>query len=118
MRPGALRPRRGPPVKLSGMSRHIAGRGRVGRATSPPAGPPVDDVECDLSSKLTLGQFLKLSSLLDSGAEAKDAVAAGAVSVNGEVDLRRGRGMAHGDVVETGGRAARVVARGGVGENR
>ena len=100
------------------MSRHIAGRGRAGRATPPPAGPPVDDVGCDLSRKLTLGQFLKLSSLLDSGAEAKDAVAAGAVSVNGEVDLRRGRGMVAGDVVEVGGRAARVVARDAVGGNR
>lgn len=99
------------------MSRHIAGRGRVGRAAPAPAGPPVEDVECDLSSKLTLGQFLKLSSLLDSGAEAKDAVAAGEVSVNGEVDLRRGRGMAHGDVVATRGRAARVVAR-AAGEER
>ena len=81
------------------MSRHIAGRGRAARVT-PSAGPPVDDVECDLGSKLTLGQFLKLASLLDSGAEAKDAVAAGAVSVNGEVDVRRGRGLADGDVVE------------------
>ncbi len=60
---------------------------------------------------------MKLSSLLDSGAEAKDAVAAGEVTVNGEVDLRRGRGMAHGDVVATGGRAARVVAR-AAGEDR
>ena len=98
------------------MSRHIAGRGRTGRATPPPAGPPVDDVGCDLSSKLTLGQFLKLASLLDSGAEAKDAVASGAVSVNGEVDTRRGRGLVDGDVVEIGGRAARVVARDGRGE--
>lgn len=100
------------------MSRHIAGRGRVGRAAPAPSGPPVEDVECDLSRKLTLGQFLKLASLLDSGAEAKDAVAAGEVSVNGEVDLRRGRGMADGDVVETGGRAARVVTRPETGENR
>lgn len=100
------------------MSRHIAGRGRASRATPPPAGPPVDDVECDLSRKLTLGQFLKLSSLLDTGAEAKDAVAAGEVSVNGEVDERRGRGLVSGDVVETRGRAARVVARGVAGENR
>lgn len=96
------------------MSRHIAGRGRTGRATPPPAGPPVDDVECDLSSKLTLGQFLKLASLLDSGAEAKDAVASGTVSVNGEVDTRRRRPDR--DVVEIGGRAARVVARDGRGE--
>ncbi|GAA3509627.1 RNA-binding S4 domain-containing protein [Dietzia aurantiaca] len=92
------------------MSRHIAGRGRAGRAAPAPAGPPVDAVECDLSRKLTLGQFLKLSSLLDSGSDAKDAVAAGEVSINGEVDLRRGRGMVDGDVVATGGRAARVVA--------
>ncbi|MBB1029781.1 RNA-binding S4 domain-containing protein [Dietzia sp. SLG310A2-38A2] len=96
------------------MSRHIAGRGRAARVT-PPVGPPVDDVECDLGSKLTLGQFLKLASLLDSGAEAKDAVAAGAVSVNGEVDVRRGRGLADGDVVSFGTRAARVVAREGKG---
>ena len=100
------------------MSRHIAGRGRTSRATPPPAGPPVDDVECDLSRKLTLGQFLKLSSLLDTGAEAKDAVAAGEVSVNGEVDQRRGRGLVDGDVVTTRGRAARVVAQGEAGENR
>ncbi|MFI8695387.1 RNA-binding S4 domain-containing protein [Dietzia maris] len=98
------------------MSRHIAGRGRTGRVTPPPAGPPVDDVECDLSSKLTLGQFLKLALLLDSGAEAKDAVTSGAVSVNDEVDTRRGRGLVDGDVVEIGGRAARVVARDGRGE--
>lgn len=90
----------------------------MSRVTPPPAGPPVDDVECNLSNKLTLGQFLKLSSLLDSGAEAKDAVAAGEVSVNGEVDLRRGRGLVDGDVVATRGRAARVVARDAAGEDR
>lgn len=99
------------------MSRHIAGRGRAGRGTPRPAGPPVDDVDCDLGSKLTLGQFLKLASLIDSGAEAKDAVASGSVSVNGEVDTRRGRGLADGDVVELGGRAARVVAREGREQN-
>jgi len=106
------------------MSRHIAGRGRVGRAQNPPpttspsspASAAVADVECDLTAKLTLGQFLKLASLLDSGAEAKDAVSSGAVTVNGLVDTRRGRGLADGDVVEIGGRAARVVARNGRGE--
>lgn len=95
------------------MSRHIAGRGRTGRVASAPAAPPVDDVECDLSSKLTLGQFLKLASLLDSGADAKEAVAAGEVVVNGEVDVRRGRGLVDGDVVAFAGSAARVVAQGG-----
>ncbi|WP_370446320.1 RNA-binding S4 domain-containing protein [Dietzia sp. JS16-p6b] len=96
------------------MSRHIAGRGRTPRVT-PRVGPPVHDVECDLSSKLTLGQFLKLASLLDSGAEAKDAVASGAVTVNGHVDERRGRGLVDGDVVAYAARAARVVARDGQG---
>lgn len=97
------------------MSRHIAGRGRAGRT---PTRPPTEVVECDLSSKLTLGQFLKLASLLDSGAEAKDAVAAGQVTVNGEVDARRGRGLDHGDVVAFAGRAARVAARDGGGTAR
>jgi len=91
------------------MSRHIAGRGRTRAAA--PARPAAEPVECDLSSKLTLGQFLKLAGLIDSGAEAKDAVASGAVEVNGEVDTRRGRGMADGDVVTLGGRSAAVVAR-------
>lgn len=98
------------------MSRHIAGRGRADRSAPPPAGPPTEDVECELSKKLTLGQFLKLASLLDSGADAKEAVAAGAVSVNGEVDVRRGRGLVHGDVVAFADRSARVVARAGQGE--
>lgn len=97
------------------MSRHIAGRGRAGRVPKAPSGPPVDDVGCDLGSKLTLGQFLKLASLLDSGADAKDAVASGDVTVNDEVDTRRGRGLVDGDVVAFAGRAARVVSEGAAG---
>ena len=100
------------------MSRHIAGRGRTPRTAPAPAGPPTEDVECDLGTKLTLGQFLKLANLLDSGAEAKDAVAAGEVTVDGEVDTRRGRGLADGAVVAYAGRAARVVARPAGGGDR
>ena len=91
------------------MSRHIAGRGRV-RAAAPVI-PDAETVDCDLTTKLTLGQFLKLAGLIDSGAEAKDAIATGAVRVNGEVDTRRGRGLVDGDVVELAGRRARVSAR-------
>ncbi|PPG87415.1 hypothetical protein C5C00_11160 [Rathayibacter rathayi] len=47
---------------------------------------------------IRLGQFLKLAGIL-SGGEAKEAVAEGLVTVNGEVDLRRGRQLAVGDVV-------------------
>ena len=52
------------------------------------------------------------SSLLRAVAGLED-VAAGEVAVNGEVDTRRGRGLADGDVVTYTDRAARVVARGG-----
>lgn len=59
---------------------------------------------------IRLGQFLKLANLIESGAEAKEVIADGEVSVNGEVDTRRGRQLAVGDVVEIGGVAVRVGA--------
>lgn len=59
---------------------------------------------------IRLGQFLKLASLIESGAEAKTFIADGLVSVNGEVDLRRGRQLREGDVVSIeGGPSARVA---------
>jgi ribosome-associated protein len=57
---------------------------------------------------IRLGQFLKLANLVESGAEAKPVIAAGAVSVNGEVELRRGRQLVKGDVVVLGPQSARV----------
>ncbi|WAC57752.1 RNA-binding S4 domain-containing protein [Gordonia sp. SL306] len=59
---------------------------------------------------IRLGQFLKLANLIDSGAEAKGVIADGLVSVNGEVEDRRGRQLEPGDVVEIGGQSARVTA--------
>jgi ribosome-associated protein len=53
---------------------------------------------------IRLGQLLKLADLVDTGAEAKDAVAAGEISVNGEPETRRGRQLRPGDVVERRGR--------------
>lgn len=58
---------------------------------------------------IRLGQFLKLASLIDSGADAKEVIADGLVTVNGDVETRRGRQLQHGDVVEFGERAARVT---------
>jgi ribosome-associated protein len=55
-----------------------------------------------------LGQFLKLAGLIDTGGEGKILIAAGDVSVNGEVDVRRGRQLRPGDVVRVLGREARV----------
>jgi ribosome-associated protein len=62
---------------------------------------------------IRLGQLLKLAGLVDSGAEAKDAVAAAEVSVNGEVETRRGRQLRPGDVVERRGVPAVVVSEEG-----
>ncbi|TGB42339.1 RNA-binding S4 domain-containing protein [Mycolicibacterium peregrinum] len=58
---------------------------------------------------IRLGQFLKLASLIDSGADAKSVIADGLVSVNGEVELRRGRQLRPGDTVAFAGRSARVA---------
>ena len=60
-------------------------------------------------ASIRLGQFLKLAGLIDSGADAKSVIADGLVSVNGEVDTRRGRQLRVGDVVELSGRGARVA---------
>ncbi|MCB0905835.1 MAG: RNA-binding S4 domain-containing protein [Nocardioidaceae bacterium] len=57
---------------------------------------------------IRLGQFLKLADLIDSGADAKPLLADGAVSVNGEVETRRGRQLVPGDVVTIGGVSCRV----------
>lgn len=59
---------------------------------------------------IRLGQFLKLANLIESGAEAKEVIADGLVTVNGEVETRRGLQLAIGDVVEIGGMSARVAA--------
>jgi ribosome-associated protein len=59
---------------------------------------------------IRLGQFLKLADLIETGGEGKVLIASGDVTVNGEVDVRRGRQLHSGDVVEVFGRTARVVA--------
>jgi ribosome-associated protein len=58
---------------------------------------------------IRLGQFLKLADLIDTGGEAKILIASGDVTVNGEVDTRRGRQLHPGDVVVVQGRSARVA---------
>lgn len=48
---------------------------------------------------IRLGQFLKLAGLAESGTHARDLVADGEVSVNGEAETRRGRQLVRGDRV-------------------
>jgi ribosome-associated protein len=58
---------------------------------------------------IRLGQALKLAGLADSGGEARALVERGAVTVNGEVERRRGRQLHPGDVVAVNGNAVRIV---------
>jgi ribosome-associated protein len=66
------------------------------------------DVRID-GDMIRLGQFLKIADLVDTGGEGKVLITSGDVRVNGEVDLRRGRQLHKGDVVEVMGRTARVA---------
>ncbi|MBS0022486.1 RNA-binding S4 domain-containing protein [Microbacterium paraoxydans] len=68
---------------------------------------PVDEVSIG-GEVIRLGQFLKFAGLLDSGGDAKEVIIDGFVTVNGEVDRRRGRQLHDGDVVAFEGRAVRV----------
>jgi ribosome-associated protein len=68
----------------------------------------VRDVEIG-DDMIRLGQFLKLANVLETGGEGKDLIAYGEVTVNGEVDTRRGRQLFRGDVVETLGQSLRVA---------
>jgi ribosome-associated protein len=63
---------------------------------------------------IRLGQFLKLAGVVGAGAEAKLLLADEVVRVNGEVEVRRGRQLRPGDVVDVDGTAVAVaVAVGG-----
>ncbi len=58
---------------------------------------------------IRLGQLLKLAGLVDSGGDARAAVGAGLVAVNGTPEDRRGRQLRDGDLVTFGGETVRVV---------
>jgi ribosome-associated protein len=59
---------------------------------------------------IRLGQALKLSDLAESGGEARALIEEGAVTVNSEVETRRGRQLRHGDVVAVGDDVLRIEA--------
>ncbi len=58
---------------------------------------------------IRLGQLLKLVDLVDTGGAARALLDSGEVRVNGQVETRRGRQLAPGDVVDCAG--GRVVLR-------
>ncbi|MBA2560078.1 MAG: RNA-binding S4 domain-containing protein [Propionibacteriales bacterium] len=54
------------------------------------------------SGGIRLGQFLKLADAVDQGSDVKALLATRAVTVNGEVEVRRGRQLRFADVVAVG----------------
>lgn len=60
---------------------------------------------------IKLGQAMKLAGLVDSGIEAKEVIQSGQVSVNGEVDLRRGRKLVPGDTFTYAGKTVKVESK-------
>ena len=57
---------------------------------------------------IKLGQAVKAAGLVESGVEAKEVIQEGRVSVNGEVDTRRGRKLYAGDVAEYNGEQIKI----------
>ncbi len=49
---------------------------------------------------IKLDQFLKWISIVGSGADAKEIIYNGYVTVNGEVEIRRGKKLRPGDIIE------------------
>lgn len=60
---------------------------------------------------IKLDSFLKLANLVMSGGEAKIVIQEGQVSVNGEVETRRGRKLYPGDSITLNGCSSFVIER-------
>ena len=59
---------------------------------------------------IRLSQLLKLANVVQDGSEAKFRIANEEVTVNGEVEIRRGRKLYHGDLVGYDGETFEVAA--------
>ena len=62
------------------------------------------------TSYIKLDSFLKMINAVSSGGEAKIVISEGAVSVNGLVEIRRGRKLYPGDRIRFGGSKYTVAA--------
>lgn len=74
--------------------------------TEPTPTPPQS--EPGTPRPIQLAQFMKLEGLVETGGQAKFVIQGGEVSVNGEIETRRGRKLAPGDKVEFRGQTAVV----------
>lgn len=64
-----------------------------------------------IRTPIRLGQFLKLANFVQDGVEAKIRIQQGEVQVNGVQEVRRGRQLGVGDVIEMNGLACRVTVQ-------
>lgn len=58
---------------------------------------------------IKLGQALKLAGVAQSGIEAKFMIIDGEVKYNGEVEIRRGKKVYEGDIIEVGDQVFKVT---------
>ena len=61
------------------------------------------------SEYIKLDQLLKLADIASTGGHAKYLIQEGIVKVNGEVEIRRGKKLVPGDIVEVEGNQVKVV---------
>jgi ribosome-associated protein len=70
-----------------------------------------DVIEVPITGEMIrLGQLLKLAGVVDDGARARTLIEDGEVSVDGEVDRRRGRQVQPGSSVQLGQTHIRVIS--------
>ena len=58
---------------------------------------------------IKLGQAIKFAGWVENGVEAKEVITDGLVTVNGEVDTRRGKKLYDGDVISYEGQSIKIV---------
>lgn len=107
-------------ARTEGEAAFLAALGLIptGRTRDLGAGPPAVEHAAELdpplrelevrAGGLRLGQLLKLAGLVDTGAEAKALLEGGGVTVDGEVEHRRGRQLQDGEVVVAHDQAVRL----------
>jgi ribosome-associated protein len=70
-----------------------------------------ESIEVPITGEMIrLGQLLKLAGVVDDGARARTLIEDGEVSVDGEVDRRRGRQVQPGSLVDIGQTRIRVTS--------
>lgn len=58
---------------------------------------------------IKLDQFLKWTNIITLGSDAKSLIASGLVRVNNDVELRRGRKLRSGDIIEVNNEKFQIV---------